>query len=431
MDKERELATLIFDMLMNDSTVFYGFFLAELNKGFTNNDQIPTACVCKHPSSTNIYLLFNEKFWDGLKKSEETRKNNQRQFIMQHELCHVINEHCTGAWEWLIKDKIIGNIAMDIFINQNLDWRKDMPKIEEGTKKGENMGVLPDSFPDLKLKWGEGTEYYYTELIKAKEEKKSSADKGEPNKRGQAGKGTSGDQSLDDMLEANEDVHATWDEITQGMSENEKKLLEKSIQAALKEAVASTEKARGTIPNYLKDNILSKLDIKLPVTDWKAVMRQIAGNSQKIEQYRTRKRENFRFPDSPANRTKTKPKIAFAIDSSGSMGEKELQEGFNEIHHIWKAGVFVDILSWDTEVHDVAEYKGQREVKRVCCGGTHMSSAVEYVNSHRKEYDCLIIMSDGYVENDVTTPLIPSLLVITSTGNMGVNIKCKKIQIKE
>src|SRR6478736_9055045 len=98
-DRERELASIIIDLLTREDLMFYGYFLAEVNKGF--NDKIPTACVAKHPSSSNIELLFNPKFWDERGESEKIRRNEQRMFLLLHEICHVIYEHVQGAWDWL------------------------------------------------------------------------------------------------------------------------------------------------------------------------------------------------------------------------------------------------------------------------------------------------------------------------------------------
>lgn len=419
MTRERELSNLIFEVIMDRNTMFYGFFLSELNKSFTPDKRVETAAVSKHASSVNIELMFNPEYWDEIGLDEKVKGNKQRQFTLFHEVCHVIYEHIQGSWDWLVKDKVIGNLAMDMFINQTL-IKTDAP---EGV-------IFPESFPNLQIPYGEGTEFYYKLLEKAKQNKKVSQDKGEPNGKGEPGKGTSGDTNLDDHLENNEDYHITWEDLTKNMSDNEKKLLDKQIQKSLAEAVEQTEKSRGTIPVHLKDALIKKLEVKLPVTDWKLVVRQFAGNSQKVENYRTRKRENFRFPDTPANKTKQKPSIAVCVDTSGSVGEKELQEFFNEIYHIWKAGVFVDLVHWDTQVHLVEEYKGQREVKRVSSGGTFMSSAVEHINKNRKKYDCAIILSDGFVEGEVLSPKIPTLVVISSNGNINVNIKCKKIKIK-
>ena len=352
MNREKELADLIWNILICDNKMFYGFFLSELNKEFTKS--IETAAVGRHVASSNISLLINPEFWDKVGQDEKVKGNNQREFLLFHELSHVIYEHVQGGWDWLVKDKMLGNIAMDLFINQTLN----IPDMPDG-------GMLPSTFPNLNLLPNEGTEYYYRELEKAKEKKKQSADRGEPNSDGEPKKGTSGDGTFDRMVERGEDIHKTWEEITKGMSDGEKKLLEKQISSALREAVDQTEKARGTIPVHLKDLLKSRLTIKTPVANWRAVLRQFAGNSQKVENYRTRKRENYRCPDSPANKTKVVPSICVGIDTSGSVGEHELHEFFNEIYHIWKTGVSVTLVHWDTQVHLVEDYKGQKEVKRV------------------------------------------------------------------
>ena len=193
-----------------------------------------------------------------------------------------------------------------MFINQNLDYKDAMPQ-------GDMAGQLPDTYPGLNLKWGEGTEYYFTELLKAKQKKQQSEGKN-------GGKGTSGDKKFDQLLENEENMenwHKGWESITSGMSETEKEMLKKQIQQALENAVDETEKSRGDIPAYLKDLVKKRLERKPAIANWRAIFRQFMGKSQLQEHFRTRKRENTRFPDAPANRYKFKQKIVFCIDESG------------------------------------------------------------------------------------------------------------------
>jgi predicted metal-dependent peptidase len=146
----------------------------------------------------------------------------------------------------------------------------------------------------------------------------------------------------------------------------------------------------------------------------------------------TKKRPNFRFEDAPSNRYKNKVKIVVGVDSSGSVSERELEEFFGQIKHMWKAGVKVDVCIWDTNVHLEYEYKGENKFERVCQGGTYASSFIEYVNKHKrkKNWTCAINLTDGYIENEPSKCKLPMLWVITNEGSTSFKHKGKKIKMK-
>lgn len=79
MDFEKSLQDTIFNMLTDSRYMFYGLFLAELNKSF--DDEFPTACVGKHPNSPIIQLIIGKKFWEKTLYNDSRRK-----FILIHEL---------------------------------------------------------------------------------------------------------------------------------------------------------------------------------------------------------------------------------------------------------------------------------------------------------------------------------------------------------
>lgn len=79
MNHDKNLQDVIFSMLCNQKYIFYGLFLAELNKSF--DDKFPTACVGKHPESVNINLVIGKNFWEKI-----CDNNSKRTGILIHEL---------------------------------------------------------------------------------------------------------------------------------------------------------------------------------------------------------------------------------------------------------------------------------------------------------------------------------------------------------
>lgn len=413
MDYEKSLTELAWELVIDEP--FYGLFLTELNKRFVDDSSgIPTACVATAPDSINVSLLINKGFWKDYLKND-----SQRKYVLMHELLHVIYEHF--LFRDIRTDHLIDNIACDITINQFCDQKYERPA----------DGQFLENFSELKLKPMEGTQYYYDELKKAQQKKENSAGKTD-SLAGPKGnkKGSSGCKSLDQMLDNQPgNWHKSWDEMTQNMSELEKKLLEKQITSTLKEAAEAVEKQRGDIPAFLKELLSKRLEVNEPTVQWKQLFRQFVGSAMVYDPYRTRKRPNLRFEDAPVVKNKPKVRGIFAIDQSGSMSQNDIDEGNNELYHIWKAGVKLDLAEWDAECNPAREYKGKLDFERVKGGGTRLSCAIEYVNENKRKYDFAVFCTDGYVESDIVRCQIPCIILITSNGNTELNTIHKIIRM--
>lgn len=426
MDFETSLQTTIFDLLLKSKYIFYGLYLAELNKSFS--DDFPTACVSKHPSSPAIALTIGKKFW------EKTLWNpSRKKAILIHELEHIVREHIPQSAEGAFPDKRVANIAMDISINQ--DITEELPRFDEN---GDKCGVYIEDFPELGLEPKQSSYYYYNKLMKAKEDKAKSKGLGEDSKAGEKGNGmgTSGSLMLDKMLDAQErgelgDWHSLWDEITKDMSDTEKDLLKKEMQETIRRVAEETIKSRGDVPAHIANAIKENFGNKPPIISWRTLFNRFIGSTITTEIYQTRKRPNFRFEDAPSNKYKNKVKIVVGVDTSGSVSEHELQEFFGQILHMYRAGVDVDVCLWDAACDPPYKYKGEHTYKRTRGGGTHASCFIEYVNKNKslKQWTCAITLTDGFIEREPIKCNLPMLWVITSTGSTAFEHNCKKIKL--
>ena len=428
MNHDKSLQDIIFNLLCDTKYIFYGLFLAELNKSF--DDKFPTACVGKHPTSANINLVIGKNFW------EKTCYNDSRKkAILIHELEHVIREHLSDMSQGMFPDHEIANIAMDISINQAIT--EELPRLDEN---GQKCGVYYEDFPELKMKPNESSLYYYTELLKAKEEKQYSKGKGQDSKAGPKGnkQGTSGSKDLDAILDGmdqgkgrNGDWHSLWKELTKGMGDKEKELMRKEIQEITRRVAEETEKLKGNIPTHIANAVKENFGNKAPIVSWKTLFNRFIGSTLSTDIRQTRKRPNFRFEDAPTNKYKSKIRIICGCDSSGSVSDHELKEFMGQIRHMWKAGVKVDISMWDAECEEAKEYKGEMTYKRTKAGGTHASCFIEYVNEQRrkKNYTVAIALTDGYIEHNPINCKIPMLWVITSNGSTDFIHPAHKIRI--
>lgn len=413
MDFEKSLNNLCWDLVIEEP--FYGLFLTELNKRFVGEKEFPpTACVAKAPDSVNVSLLINKGFWANFLKNDK-----QRKYIILHEVLHVIFNHF--LFQDVRTDRLLDNIACDLTVNQFCDQKHERP----------SEGQFLEMYKELGLKAMESTQYYYDELLKAKQKKENSKGK-EDSKAGPKGnkEGTSGCKALDQMLDNQpEDWHKSWKEMTEGMSDMEKKLLEKQIQSSIKEVAEQIEKQRGEIPAHLKDLVAKALEVKKPVMDWKILLRQFIGSCMNADAYRTRKRPNLRFDETPVTKLRPKVKGVLGVDQSGSMSDRDIEEANNELYHLWKSGGMMDLFEWDAEANEHREYKGKLEWERTKGGGTRLGCAIEYVNANKKNWDFAIFATDGYIESDIPRCEIPCLILITSNGNVDINTKHKVLRM--
>ena len=383
------------------SEPFYGIFLSTLNKVVGND--VPTAGVCKN--GINYQLIVNETFWTSL--------NNDKKKIglLKHELLHICFHHLTERDDYL--DHELHNIAADVEINQYLTSEYyPTPDI-----------LLPSTFPTLKLPLKAGTKKYYELLSQAKLSGSSPALNAlldsNPSLGGKHGKGDDPNEKGQEGSTAG-NLHPTWKEFND-LSEADKKLVKAQIDHQIK-SIVEAQRDMGHVPSELKSYIDSLFEVKPQSYDWKGYFRRFFGSSSKIYTKKTRRKLNKRFQENPALKIKQKKKILVGIDTSGSVGDKDLVEFFNEIFHMWKTGVSITIAEGEAKVNNVYEYDGKLPEFVTGRGGTNMNPFVTYFNKNR-EYNSLIILTDGFIPEKSVNTFKPMLMVICSKGEKVEKVK--------
>ena len=191
------------------------------------------------------------------------------------------------------------------------------------------------------------------------------------------------------------DDHSTWDDFDR-IPEATKQLMQNNINAILKNTAEQVEKMHGTIPGEFVE-LIEKLRKKKPeVFNWKAYFRRLLGSIYDVNIRSTRRKESKRFTEAAGIQHKKKVSILIAVDTSGSVSSKELQEFFSEIDYAYKAGAKIDIVQCDTQINSIEEYDGKNIPKIIGRGGTDFNPPVDYYVKHKKEYASLIYFTDGY-----------------------------------
>jgi predicted metal-dependent peptidase len=364
------------------SEPFYGVFLSTLNKVVRKD--VPTAGVCLQ--GINYQLAVNEEFWNSLPGDKP------KIGLLKHELLHICFNHLLDKDDY--PDQELHNVAADIEINQY---------IAEEYYPSKDL-LLPSSYPELNLPLKAGTKVYYGLLKQALE----------------SGASPKLQQLMDGLK--GEGLHPTWSEFD-GLSEADAKLAKSQLEHQIKEILKNqSDKGRGFVPSELEsfiDDILAETE---PSYDWRSYFRRFAGTSTRTYTKKTRRKLNKRFQENPSLKIKTKKNVLVGIDTSGSVLNEDLARFFAEIHHMYKTGVTITVAEGDAAIHNIYEYKGKMPNFITGRGGTDMNPFIEYFNEHR-EFNSLIILTDGYIGENNIKSFKPTIMVITADGESVDTVK--------
>lgn len=154
-------------------------------------------------------------------------------------------------------------------------------------------------------------------------------------------------------------------------------------------------------------------DAAEPEVDWREVLREfVTTHTRGRDEYTYRKYNRHRVADDfymPNTESEKVGGIIVAIDTSGSIGEKEISEFGAELVSICAIAnpEWVKVLWWDTAVHSEqmfteADYAAIMSLlKPTGGGGTHVGCVSQYVQKNKMDSDCVVVFTDGYVESDI------------------------------
>ena len=396
MTKQDSLAKASKELMLKEP--FYGLFLIGLNKLWSK--RVPTAGVCKH--NINFQLMINDEFWEGLSPEHHIG-------LLKHELLHIAFFHLTIHNDF--PDKNLANIAMDLEINQYIDAQY----LPDGGCTIDNEMFAPMNLPKKA-----GCREYYNLLQQQKDNGDGTSEFEKMMKAMEEGQPTyGGGQPVPD--------HSTWDDF-KDLSEAEQKLIQKQVEHQLKEIADQVTKSRGHVPGELK-GLLDKLNSSEPPKfDWKSYLRRFTGGSQKVFTKKLRRKFNKRFEDNPGLKIKHRKHILVAVDTSGSVSDKEVQEFFHEIDHINKTGAEITIVHCDSRIQYIGKYKAGDKIEIHGRGGTAFDPVLELYNENQDKYTCLVYLTDGECDCSVK-PVGKLLWVISTRGSINKDLPGPQIKL--
>ena len=215
----------------------------------------------------------------------------------------------------------------------------------------------------------------------------------------------------------------------QSLTEEEKQTLAKDIDDAIRQGAITAGKM-GTGGERTVSDLLE------PQIDWREVLREFITDTCRGNDYSTYSRPNRRSMHTgiyfPSGITEQVDELVLAIDTSGSIGQRELTTFLSEIKCICDTvhPKCLRILYWDTEVCAEEVYSVDeldtltQSTKPAGGGGTDVSCVTSYMVKNNISPQATIILTDGYLFGGWGSWDCPTLWCILD--NKGATANCGK-----
>lgn len=315
---------------------------------------VPTACT----NGRDEY--YGEAFVDSLNDAE-------LRFVVLHECYHKLYRHLT-TWRHLFdKNPSKANAACDYVINIKL-----VDDNADGFAKMPAKGLVDEQYR------GMDSAQVFNLL---------------PNDDGKGGGGI--------------DAH-DWDG-AQELGEAEAKQLARDIDQAIRQGALLAGKTGSGGDRSLQE-------LLQPKVDWREVLREFISSTCTGNDFSTWRRPNRRFVSMgyymPSGISEQVGTLVIGIDTSGSIGDRELSRFLGEVKGICDTvkPEMIRLLYWDTKVCRDEKYVGD-EVQKLTAstkpaggGGTAVRCVYNYIQEHAIKAQAVVMLTDGYVGTDWGTP---------------------------
>jgi predicted metal-dependent peptidase len=217
------------------------------------------------------------------------------------------------------------------------------------------------------------------------------------------------------------DNHALWQDIMNGLSDEEKQgmvdELKNRTKNVVKKAMDDHQRARGTLPHYLEELINQVLEP--PKVPWTQLLRDRVVNARRSKPRRSIARPNRRHVGVPGlcsfpGRVRDPAfNVAFCIDTSGSMGTRQLEIALSELQHLQRADddITIHVIECDAAVGRVYTIgpNDKIEYELTGRGGTTFDPAL--IKAQELQPDICCYYTDGYApapepHNRVSCPMV-------------------------
>lgn len=307
------------------------------------------------------YIKFNPHFFMSLPRK-------QRAFLLAHEVLHVAYYHMTRRGD---KDPKQWNFAGDYVINLDL--------VDQGFE------MIPGGLIDATFK-GMTTEEVYAAIPKPDDE----------------------------------DSNGIGDDIEAPASEEDMQEVEAEVRNIVTRAVQISDMKGegGSVP----DSIRRAMDeYAKPIIKWRTVLARFMQQLDKSDYSWSRPNKRHRDIYLPHMKGKAMSKLSFAIDTSGSISEKQFKQFISEVASVFRTvrPRELELLQFDHALQSVDTIKGVQDLSKVKFSG-HGGTEPEVALKHfiKSKSQALICITDGYFYTErLTKPKQPVVWVVFDNPN--------------
>ena len=186
---------------------------------------------------------------------------------------------------------------------------------------------------------------------------------------------------------------------------NEKELRNKIVQIIY---TASIVKNIGSLPGWAKRLVDELTREKI---DWRRILAKYLHGAINVRRKLTR--ENRKNPDLIGKEILGKARIVVIVDTSGSIGEKELRQFISEVRAMTPYSEKIVVIPFDTQPYGEYVVRTREDVKHIQLtggGGTMIGSTLELVDKkYDNKVDAIVILSDWLI-GDLTDQKVTALL---------------------
>lgn len=387
---EREMQKVVVDLLRHKETCFYAGVLLMGSGEVVYDNSIPTACT------DGMDVWYGYGFFKSLPVQ-------QRRGVVLHECMHKVLMHHLRDADLRKEDARLYNAAADYAINAII------------FKLPRDFISLPDGCLYDKQFEGWSARQIYMFLKKECEGGGKPEDgDGEP-----GDKVTNGRTGKSYAIKPLDEHDFDGEELTpEQVDEIADKIRDAMQKGALLAGMRGVDAPREV------------MEAQQGSVNWQDVLREFVTDACKgRDEWSWRQYDVRRLADdlyAPSSESETVGEIVFAIDTSGSISTADLAKVAGELAHLCAEipPSQVRVLWWDTAVHseqmfEEGDYASIASLlKPRGGGGTAVSCVSRYLTERNIKPEAIIVMTDGYVENNVHWDVsCPTLWCLTHTGS--------------
>lgn len=326
-------------------------------------DDIPTACTNGRDEK------YGREFIKRLDDKELA-------FVVLHETLHKAYRHLFTWRKLAEQDAELCNAACDYVINlQLVDMDKDQFVLAMPMEEGKAVGLVDERFRGMNTK-------QVFDILKEEEPP----------------------EGYDWRSGSGFDIH-DW-EGAKELTDEQKQALAKDIDQAIRQGVIAHNKVAGKGGNGLTRELEEIIEPKI---DWREVLREFVKSTCSAKDASSWRRVNRRYLSGdvymPSLIGERVGHLVLGIDTSGSVGGKELAEFLSEVQGIAKEvhPEKVDLIYWDGAVagHEEYDYSSVDNLVQSTQpkggGGTDPTCVMEYLKEKNIQPEAIIMLTDGYI----------------------------------